>query len=41
MLSPPGSWTSILDTGASPQYTFSVPIGADTKKFTRLQLTSP
>lgn len=37
----PGSWTSILDTGASPQHTFSVPIGADTKKFIRLQITSP
>ena len=35
----PGSWTPITDT--PPQHTFSVPIGSNTRMFTRLKETSP
>lgn len=37
----PGSWTPIPDTGIPPQHVFSVPIGPNTRMFTRLKVTSP
>lgn len=37
----PGSWTPIPDTGIPPQHVFSVPIGSNTRMFTRLKVTSP
>ena len=37
----PGSWTAIPDTGTGSQHIFSTPIGANTKMFMRLNVTSP
>jgi hypothetical protein len=34
-------WHAITDTGTPPQHTFSVPIGSNTRMFTRLKVTSP
>jgi hypothetical protein len=36
----PGSWISVVNTGVSPQSTFSVPIGTKTKLYMRLKVTN-
>ena len=35
------SWTPIIDTGVPPQHVFSVPIGGNTRMFTRFTVTNP
>ncbi len=37
----PGSWTTITDSGSGSTHTFSVPVGANSKLFLRLVVTSP
>jgi N-acetylneuraminic acid mutarotase len=37
----PLEWTPITDTGNPPQRVFSVPIGSNTRMFTRFKVTSP
>jgi uncharacterized delta-60 repeat protein len=37
----PGSWTTLPNTGTAPEHIFSVPTGADSKKFLRLKVTNP
>jgi thiol-disulfide isomerase/thioredoxin/subtilisin-like proprotein convertase family protein len=37
----PGSWLPVADTGTSPQHTFSVPVGSNTKLYMRLKVTAP
>jgi uncharacterized delta-60 repeat protein len=36
-----GSWTSLSDTGTTPQHIFSVPMGTNKTLFLRLKITSP
>jgi Domain of unknown function (DUF5122) beta-propeller len=37
----PGSWTSIPDTGVSPQHVFSIPTAGQPKMYLRLVITAP
>ncbi len=37
----PANWTPVTNTGTPPQQVFSEPIGANTKMFMRLKVTSP
>ncbi len=37
----PLEWTPITDTGTPPQHVFSVPIGSNTRMFTRYKVSSP
>ncbi len=36
----PGSWASVLDTGVSPQHTFSVPLSGNSPVFIRLKVAA-
>jgi hypothetical protein len=37
----PGSWTTVSNSGISPQYSFSVPMGTKTRLYMRLMVTKP